>query len=99
MNPRTDIFTRVILLAIAVLLGVIALHPLFDPGITAQAQGAKFDHVVVVSAVFLYHGRQGLLLADKRNGNIWFMPRVDEKYIDPVFVMRLELEKLDRPPQ
>ncbi len=99
MNPRTDVITRLILLAIAVFLGAIALHPIFAPHITAQAEGARFDHVVVVSAVFLYQGRQGLLLADKRNGNVWFMPRVDEKYLDPVFVMRLELEKLDRSPQ
>ncbi len=96
MKPKSDVALKLILLVIAFFLGWLALRPLFEPAVQVQAQSARFDHVAIVSTVFLYKGRQGLLLADKRNGNVWFMPRVDEVYQDPVFILRLQLEKLDQ---
>lgn len=98
MKARTDVVLKMILLVLTLFLGLIALRPFFEPPVKVQAESARFDHVVIVSPVFLYKGRQGLLLADKRNGNVWFMPRVDESYHDPVFIMRLQLEKLDQAP-
>ena len=97
--PRSDLFIKVTLLAIALFLGVIALHPLFEPAIAVQAQGARFDHVFILSATFLYKGGNGLLVMDKRNGNVWFIPRVNDGFQDPVFIIRLPFEKLDRAAQ
>jgi len=96
---RNDLFIKVTLLAIALFLGVIALHPLFEPAIAVQAQGARFDHVQILSAMFLYKGAQGLLVMDKRNGNVWFIPKVNDGFQDPVFIVRMQFEKLDRAPQ
>ena len=45
----------------------------FGPMPAAYAQGAQFDYVTIVSTVFLYNGERGLLLLDRRNGNVWFM--------------------------
>ena len=97
--PRMDWTTRIALLAIALFLGVIALRPLFEPPTAVQAQASRFDHVFIVSAVFLYKGQQGLLVMDKRNGNVWFIQRSGEQFADPVFVLRMPWEKLDQAPQ
>jgi hypothetical protein len=81
------------------LLGVIATRPFYDREATASADSGRFDYVHVVAPVFLYKGKQGLLLLDKRNGNVWFIGKADElelKYQEPVFVTQIPLEKLDR---
>ena len=96
---KSDWTLKAILLAIALFLGMIALRPLFEPGTKALAQSARFDHVNIVSPVFLYKGRQGLLVIDKRNANVWFIPKVDDDFKAPVFVLRLPFEKLDQSPQ
>jgi hypothetical protein len=86
-------------MAIALFLGVIALRPFFTPAVSVQAQSARFDHVFIVSTVFLYKGSQGLLVLDRRNGNVWFIPRANESFQDPVFVTRMQFEKLDQAPR
>ena len=102
---RTDWTLKAILLLIALFLGCIALRPLVDPPATVLAQGGKFDYVYVISAGYLYKGSQGALLLDKRNGNMWFLPRTIDSYQnpifgDPTFIVRVPLEKLDQnPPQ
>jgi hypothetical protein len=96
---QTDWTTRLILLAIAFFLGIIALRPLFEPAPTVHAQTAKFDHVHIVSPLFVYKGAQGLLVMDRRNANVWFIAKRDEVYQDPVFVIRLPFEKLDQAPR
>jgi hypothetical protein len=63
------------------------------------AQPARLDHVFIVSAMFLYKGQQGMLVLDRRNGNAWFFPKVNDAFRDPVFVMRLEFEKIDQAPR
>jgi hypothetical protein len=97
MMHRLDRTSRAAILAIAVFLGVIALRPFFDPPVEALAQTARFDHVFIVSAMFLYNGKQGLLVMDKRNANVWFFPRDGDSIRDPVLVTRLPFEKLDQP--
>ena len=97
--PRIDWTTRITLLAIALFLGIIALRPVLEPPVAVQAQTARFDHVFIVSAVFLYKGNQGLLVMDKRNGNVWFIQRNSDGFGDPVFVLRMPWEKLDQAPQ
>ena len=88
---------------IAVFLGIIALRPLYSPPATVSADAAKYDHVSILAPVFLYKGQQGLLLMDKRNGNIWFLGRGSDqmslKYGDPIFVTQIPLEKLDHAPR
>jgi hypothetical protein len=96
---RVDAYLRVILLAIAVFLGIIAARTLFEPVTNAHAQSAQFDHVTIISAVFLYKGEQGLLVMDRRNANVWFIPRRDEVYQNPVYIMRLPFDKLDQAPR
>lgn len=99
---RPDRILHVLLLAIAICLGIIAVRPYVHPEQTALAADARFDHVFVVSAVFLYKGNQGVLLMDKRNGNIWFSAKGNAEvlsYEAPVFIVRLPLDKLDAGPQ
>ena len=85
---------------IALFLGIIALRPVYSPRATVSADAPKYDHVSIVAPVFLYKGQQGLLLIDKRNGNIWFIGRGNDqltlKYGDPVFVTQIPLDKLDQ---
>ena len=65
---------------------------------TVHAQAARFDHITIVSSLFLYDGERGLLLLDKRNGNVWFMPQRDKAYGDPSFILRVPFEQLDQQP-
>jgi len=96
---RPDRMLKAILATIALFLGIIALRPLFEPSIQAQAQAAKFDHVFIVSTMFLYKGAQGLLVMDRRNANVWFIPKTGDQFGAPVFVIRVPFEKLDQAPQ
>jgi len=91
---------QTVLWLVVLLLGVIAFRPLYDPAVSAFASEARFDHVQLVAGMFLYNGKQGLLLIDKRNGNAWFIAKRDEwnlKWCEPVLVTRIPLEKLDQP--
>jgi len=96
---RTDRTMKAILLTIALFLGMIAFRPFYDPALKVQAQTARFDHVQLVATTFLYKGGQGLLVLDKRNANVWFIPRVGEQFQSPVLIVRLPFEKLDASPQ
>jgi len=96
---KSDRFLKAILTAIALFLGMIALRPIFSPDTTALAQAARFDHVYVAATTFLYKGQPGLLVMDRRNANVWFIPRMNDKFQDPVFMIRVPLEKLDQAPQ
>jgi hypothetical protein len=96
---RIDATVKGILLAIAIFLGIIALRPLVEPPATVQAQAAKFEHVFVISTLFLYKGQQGLLVMDRRNGNVWFIPKEADSFRDPIFVIRMQFEKLDQAPR
>jgi len=91
-----DRFLKVVLAAIAFFLGLIAVQPFVRPPVSVQAQSARFDHVMIVAATFLYKGQQGLLVLDKRNANVWFIPRVNDQFQDPIFVIRVPFEKLDQ---
>jgi hypothetical protein len=93
---KTDWTIRALLLAIVALLGLLILQPFFKSPTIAYAQSSRFDHVVIASTVFLYKGQQGMLVLDKRNGNVWFFPRVNEAFQDPLFVMRVQFEKIDQ---
>ena len=96
---KPDWTLKVTLPAIALFLGILALGPLFHPRVTVQAQGgARFDHVVIVATTFLYKGQQGLLVLDKRNGNVWFIPKMNDQFQEPAFVIRVPFEKLDQTP-
>ena len=96
---RTDWTLKLTLLVIAVFLGMIALRPLYDPPIRAQAQSGRFDHVFILSTLFLYKGHQGILVMDKRNGNVWLFPKENQKgFRDPMFLLRLPFERLDETP-
>ena len=96
-----DRFSRIPLAAIAIFLGMIALRPLFDPPARVLAQSSRFDHVYVVSPSIGYKGQMGLLVMDRRNGNVWFIPKSvkAELYLEPLFLIRVPLEKLDQAPQ
>jgi len=95
----SDRTLRAILATIALFLGMIAVRPFLDPATKALAQSATFDHVYLVSPTFLYKGQQGLLVMDRRNANVWFIPRKGDVFENPIFVIRVPLEKLDQSPQ
>ena len=90
---------KAILMTIALSSGFIAMRPFFDPADKVEAQTAKFDHVCLLPTVFLHKGQQGFLLMDRRNANVWFIPKTDDKLEAPVFVIRVPFEKLDQSPQ
>jgi hypothetical protein len=92
---KADWLLKATLMAIAFFLGMIAVRPLMEPH-EVLAQSAKFDHVFIVSTVFLYKGHQGMLVMDRRNANVWFIPKVNEQYQNPVYVFRLPFDKLDQ---
>jgi hypothetical protein len=95
---KPDWSLKAILLAIALFLGIIALRPLLEPAVPVQAQAARFDHVFIVAATFLYKGQQGLLVMDRRNANVWFIPRTGDQFQPPIFVLRMPFEALDQTP-
>ena len=95
---KPDITSKVLLFAIAVFLAMIALRPYLQP-VGVRADAARFDHIFIASAAFLYNGEQGLLLLDKRNGNVWFIARMNKGFKDPVFIIRVPFEKLDDMPR
>src|SRR5215472_18662356 len=92
-------FVKSTLLAIAFFLGLIALRPYIAPEQHVKADSGQYDYVQIVSAQFIYNGATGVLLLDKRNGNVWFTERNADNmtiaFKDPVFVVRVPLEKLD----
>jgi hypothetical protein len=96
---KPDHLLRAILATIALLLAILVLRPFFEPSLRVSAQSARFDHVRIVSPVFIYKGQQGLLVLDQRNANVWFIPKVDDQFKTPVFVIRVPFEKLDQAPQ
>jgi hypothetical protein len=93
MEQRTTVSLKLAMTALALLLGLIALGQLFEPRVKAQAEGARFDHVLIVSTMFVHKGQMGLLLLDRRNGNVWFVQTsIDESrqvpFGEPVFLVR-----------
>ena len=100
---RSDWLVRSALLVIALCLGVIAIHSCITPALNASADSTQFDHVLIVSSAFVYHGSQGVLVLDKRNGNVWFFARNGDNmtvsFKDPQFITRLPLERLDQAPR
>jgi hypothetical protein len=99
---NTDWIPKLTLPIIALFLGMIALRPSFKPVQVVSADSGQFDFVHIVSPTFLYKGNQGVLLLDKRNGNVWFIAKSEDinlSYKDPVFVVRIPLEKLDAGPR
>jgi hypothetical protein len=96
---KTDRALKAILITIALFLGMIAIRPFIDPDARVIAQSAKFDHVYIIAPMFLYKGQQGLLVMDRRNANVWFIPKVDDQFKAPVFVLRVPLEMLDQAPR
>ena len=100
---RPDFFLKATLLAIAVLLAISLLRPYLWPDVSILADAGRFDYVYVISPLFLYKGHQGVLLLDKRNGDVWFIAQTGDgsgntSFKDPAFVVRLPLEKLDQAP-
>ena len=102
---RSDWLLKVTLMVIAILLSAIVLRPYFKPDVNILADSGQYDYVYVISPLFLYRGHQGMLMMDKRNGNVWFTASRGDgtgnnvAYGDPVFVVRLPLEKMDAHPR
>jgi hypothetical protein len=95
---RLDWLHTLALVVIAILLGIIAART-SGPMATVTADSGLYDYVQIVSPAYIYNGRQGLLVMDKRNGNVWFLAKHEENmklsFGDPAFVVRVPLEKLD----
>jgi hypothetical protein len=91
---------RYSLVMIAIFLGIIAFELWPGHPDRVYADSGRFDYVQVIATSFLYKGAQGVLILDKRNGNLWFIAKgqdMDKAWFDdPVFVMKTPLEKLDQ---
>ncbi len=100
---KTNSILNSLLVVMTVILAielVLALHSM--PGATVHADSGRYDYLQIVSPVYLYQGNQGVLLLDKRNGNVWFIGKGNEMTISfktPVFVARLPLDKMDEAPR
>ena len=104
MIYRIDWTFRLVLATIAIFLALIALRPLVHPSREVLAQSARFDHILLVSPAYLYKGVQGILLLDKRNGNVWFIPKGNDMSQtpfsqNPTYIYRIPFEKLDEHPR
>lgn len=89
-------------LMMAAIIAILALQLSFRPDVVASADSGRFDYVYVISPMFLYQGNQGVLLLDKRYGDVWLFARGNDMNIsfrEPLFVTRLPLGKLDQPPR
>jgi hypothetical protein len=95
-NDNFPLRDKLVVLIVAIAAFVLATQAYLGQVPTASAQAARFDYVTIVSPVYLYRGQRGLLLLDRRNGNVWFMPEKDGAYQDPSFVLRVPFEKLDQ---
>jgi hypothetical protein len=95
----SDRMLKFVLLIIVLLLGMIVARPYVVPETTVSADSGRFDYLSVVSAVYIYNGRPGVLLLDKRNGNVWFFGKhtdnMKSSFGDPVFVAHVPLEKVE----
>jgi len=95
----SDRILKLMLLTIAVLLGMIAARPYLVPEMAVAADSGRFDYLNVVSPAYIYNGMPGVLLMDKRNGNVWFLGKYTDNmkvtFGDPVFVAHVPLEKVD----
>jgi hypothetical protein len=99
---QTDGVTKTAVVVIALLLGIIAARLCMKSEVTVSADSGRYDYVTIISPLFLYKGSQGVLLLDKRNGNVWFVAKSQDatpSFDDPLLVVRFPLEKLDQPPQ
>ena len=100
---QLDLLSRFASLLIAFFLGLIALQMYLDRSPRIYADSGRFDYVQVLASPFAYNGNQGVLLLDKRNGNIWFLPKGQDMtktwFKDPVFLIRAPLEKLEEQPR
>ena len=98
-NPWKFLF----LATLAVLIGVLGIQVYLLRTPAAYADSGRFDYIQIVATGFLYNGSQGLLLLDKRNGNVWFLPRGSDTrtsfFKEPVFMIRVPFEKLDEQPR
>lgn len=91
---------KLLLPIIAGLLGMIVVRSYLVPEMKVAAESGRFDYINVVSPAYIYNGRQGVLLLDKRNGNVWFLEKyapdnTKVSFRDPVFVAHVPLEKVD----
>jgi hypothetical protein len=96
---RNDRVLTAMLLIACVVLTILAVQA-YAPSSRAYADSRRFDYVSVVSTTYVYRGNHGVLLLDKRNGNVWFFGKTndfDVAFHDPVLITRLPLEKLDGP--
>lgn len=97
-----DRTTKIALIVIATLLAVIAAELRTARPERVYADSSRFDHVQVIATNFLFGGNPGVLVLDKRNGNVWFIARgqdMEKAWLkDPVFLIRVPFEKLDQAP-
>jgi len=98
---KSDTTAKALLFVIALLLATIAFRQHGSIETSVHAQTARFDHIHVIAANYLYKGEPGMLMLDKRNGNVWFMQRKGVlEFDEPVFLIHIPFEKLDQaPPQ
>jgi hypothetical protein len=98
----TERLLKAILAICVLLLGLAALQAFRGGTSVVSAASGRYDYVSIISPLYVYKGVQGVLLLDSRNGNIWFVPKGTDfnvNFKDPVFVIRLPLDKLDNAPQ
>ena len=71
---KTDAFTKILLLVIAIFLGIIALRPLVQVG-TVQASSGSFGYLKSLA------GSSGIRLMDTRNGDVWYYDFYRDKVV------------------
>ncbi len=90
-NHRADLYTKIVLTAIAVLLGLLALRPVLTP-VAAQAQSEASNFYIEpgITSIRKPDGsslRDGKMVVDLRNGDVWGFPTMVQGARYPIDVV------------
>ena len=79
LSSRVDLYTKAVLTAIAILLGILVLRPVGEPG-SVQAQGEDYSRLYVEPGTTILRSPdgsgqgQGKVVIDRANGDVWGFP-------------------------
>ncbi len=110
--PTVDPYTSCVLTAIAILLGVIAMQPVFRPApVSAQSPGAYLYVEPRTTMLRKPDGTaqlEGKVVIDLRNGNVWGFPtlssapypvdttRTEPPVSSPMYLGKFDLSKIQQ---
>jgi hypothetical protein len=106
MTIRIDLYTKVVLTAIVLLLGAVAIQPLLNPvPVRAQTESPNLYIEPGLTRIPDAHGAEtlGKLVIDLKTGDTWGFPMIVTAYREPavskpVFIGRFDFSAMKRKP-